>query len=542
MNVFTKTVACLFVVVFVCCTLTHKASSQNVNSISLSSSGDTARWDTVLVGEEPINNNVTIMTGDTVSLDSSATCASLTIRKGAILNSICDAANGDTYLLQPGTGQASGIAATKDTVDNEGVFGSSAGANDGITLAIPEVVSYLRLMGGGTTAIGAIRPSTINQNLTFDLAQNASLNYNGIAFSALPLVAGNSVANKISFNIDTGKTLSIINPRGQWQGDPGVLGGNYTYNIYGALDLTATQDTQMMVPDYSSVISAASVTTVNIIGKLNLGAGLNSANSGTAAGGSIAFNIFNGGMADASRTTVLNMGTSYFVTNGTGVLVRKVDDLGETFPVGAQGSATYSPVTLTNKGTPMNFSVSVKNQFDYSVPNSNKTVNKQWTVTADSTGTLDVIVSPQWLSGDQAAGFDPSKPLSIIRYNGTDWIASNAGLSGLGTAANPYAATANGFLSLGQFGVENTPVNNQSVTKMTVYPNPVLNNFTVSFPAATANGSLGIASINGEKLLSAPVSSGQASWEGNISGWAPGIYIITLQQGGKRTSAKLIKL
>lgn len=536
MNFFTKAIACLFVAVCFCCCLSNKASAQNIGSVSLSSSGDTARWDTVLVGEKPTSNNVTVMAGDTVALDDSASCAELHIQKHAILNSLNNAADGDTYILQPG------IGINKDTVDNEGIFGSVSGANDGITLAIPGNVGLARLMGGGTTAIGAIRPATYNPGLYFDLAQNASLNNSGIAFSALPLVDSNSTTNKITFNVDTGKTLSLINPQGQWQGDPGVLGGNYTYNIYGTLDLTATRDTQMMVPDYASSISAASATTVNVIGRLNLGSGLNSAKSGTAGGGTIAFTIFDGGTVDASRTTVLNTGTSYFTTNGTGVLIRRVDNLGETFPVGAQGSSTYSPIVLTNSGTPMNFSVSVKNQFDYSVPNSNKIVNKQWSIMADSAGAANLTVAPQWLSADQAAGFDPAKSISIIRYNGSDWVASNAGLSGLGTQANPYAATASGFSAFGQFAVENSPVNTEGVSKMTVYPNPVSGNFTVLFPAVANSGTLSIANISGAKMLSTPVAGGQASWGSNISGWASGVYIITLQQGGKRTSVKLIKL
>ena len=129
MNIFTKALLGLFVVVFTCCGLPRRASAQNVGSVSLSSAGDTAQWDTVLVGESPVSSNVTIMAGDTVSLDSSVTCAGLLIQKGAVLNSLVNAANGDTYWLQPGLRQGLAFNITRDTIDNEGVFGSATGAN-----------------------------------------------------------------------------------------------------------------------------------------------------------------------------------------------------------------------------------------------------------------------------------------------------------------------------------------------------------------------------------------------------------------------------
>jgi len=538
MNISAKAIRCLFVLLVLSGIAIFNASAQNVNAIGLSSAGDTARWDTVLVGEKPTTNSVTVMAGDTVSLDDSATCAKLTIQKGAIFNSLSNASTSDAYILQAGIA----TAPTPDTLDNEGIFGSASGTNDGIALAIPATCSAFKLMGSGTTAIGLIRPTNYNATLTMDVAQNASLNYNGIAFSALPLVDSSATSNKIVFNVDTGKILTLINPHGQFQGDPGVYGGNYTYNIYGTLDLTATKDTQQVVPDYANSISTASVSTVNISGKLNLGLGFNSAKSATPTGGTILFNIMNGGLVDATKTSVLSTGTSYFTTNGTGVFMRRVDNAGETFPVGAPGSTTFSPITLTNKGTTMNFSVSVKNQFDYPVPNSNTVVNKQWTVTPDSTGASDVAVSPEWLPGDQAAGFNPAKSISLLRYNGADWAVSNASVSGLGTAANPYVATAGSFSAFGVFTVEDSPVNTEGVTQISVYPNPISSGFTVIFPTLSSNGTLGIVSMNGQKMFTTSISSGAASWSGNISNWASGVYVLTLQQGGKRSSVKIIKL
>src|SRR6202007_2499268 len=113
MNIFTKALFGLFVVVFNCCGLPRRASAQNVGSVSLSRAGDTAQRDTVRVGDSPVSSNVTIMAGDTVSLDSSVTCAGLLIQKGAVLNSLVNAANGDTYWLPPGLRQGLASKITK---------------------------------------------------------------------------------------------------------------------------------------------------------------------------------------------------------------------------------------------------------------------------------------------------------------------------------------------------------------------------------------------------------------------------------------------
>jgi len=513
------------------CAVCFTAMGQN-NMLSLASSVPAA-WTPVDIGVKPGNNTVTITAGDTVSLDGTATAAKLTIQKGAILNSITNAADGNSYSLQAGSGTAGSL----DTLENDGIFGSASGGNDGIALAPPSTCTNIRLLGTGVTAIGAIQPSAPNSKLLFILSQNATLNNAATAFSALP--DSSAVTDTITFNIDTNKTLKLINPTAQLQtSEQG--GGSYTYNINGTLDATATTDTLNFTPTFSN----ASVTTVNVNGKLKLGSAFNSVLNDNRANalppGNIVFNIADAALVDATLTSYLNMGNNYFSTYGTGVLKRNVGNTDVVFPIGAPGLTTFSPVVLNNKGTATNFNVSVKSQFDNPVPNSNKVVNRQWTITPDSVGVANVTVSPEWLIADQAAGFNPASGVSVINYNGTAWAPTAATVSGQGTATAPYEASAPGFTTFGLFAVASTDV--KLATKLNVYPNPATGVVNLSFPQVSSDGTISIITSTGRKMLSADVGSGAKLWNTDISAWPSGVYIITLNDGGKKSSAKLIKL
>lgn len=156
-------------------------------------------------------------------------------------------------------------------------------------------------------------------------------------------------------------------------------------------------------------------------------------------------------------SSVLNSSsTKYLVTNGTGMLsIRNIGAGANVFPVGPS-TTSYNPVTVNNSGTPDTFSVSVKNTFDFAVTDANKVVNKQWTINESIPGGSNVTLSLSWTTADQAPGFDPANPVSIMRYNGTSWVYTPATITGAGTTASPYVATASGFTAFSPFGVVNS--------------------------------------------------------------------------------------
>lgn len=502
--------------------------------VSLSSTPNPAGWVRVPVGVMPVKTNVTIMKGDSISLDVAANSTKLTIDSGAVLNSTGDAAKGNNYTLQVGGAAAPGV----DTLQNNGLFGSTTGANDGIILAIAPTSSSFKLAGAGTTAIAAIRPAASNKGLTFHLSQNATLNNAGLAFSALPLADTAAGSDNIIFNVDTSKTLALINPEGQMHGtNSDGKGGNYTYNIYGTLDLTATKDTQNFTPMYGSPASTLALN-VNTTGLVKLGSGFNAAATGTS-GGKAVFNIADGGLIDATNTTVMTMGANFFTTNGTGALKRRVDNNDVLFPVGAAGAGTGNSVSLNNKGVVTNFSVTVQSTAQNTlIPDVTRIVEKQWTITPDSAGVANVTVSPEWITADQATNFNPSIPVSVVNYNGTNRFEMKAAIGGQGTAANPFTAAAAGFTTFGVFTVEDA----KPVTKFVVYPNPVSSIINLSFPLTGGEGTITVISTNGEKVFSSAVGSGITTWSASLSKLAPGAYVISMNDGGKINSAKFIKL
>lgn len=147
-------------------------------------------------------------------------------------------------------------------------------------------------------------------------------------------------------------------------------------------------------------------------------------------------------------------GINYLVTNGTGAL--KINNVGtgnNVFPVGPSATR-YNPVTINNLGTTDNFSVRVQDAIDIALPTPT-VVNKQWTITEDVAGGSNVTISLSWITADQAAGFDPAKPVYMLQYNGTAWVATRAAVTGSGTTASPYAATASGFTAFSQFILSN---------------------------------------------------------------------------------------
>lgn len=171
--------------------------------------------------------------------------------------------------------------------------------------------------------------------------------------------------------------------------------------------------------------------------------------------GSLFLNINDGAEVDASKSTTFVSGPNFFVTSGTGMLTRTVAATPITFPVGS-AAGRYAPATITNAATAENFSVSVKGAFDYPVVNAARAVNNQWNITKAVSGAMNGTVALSWLTADQGTGFNPAQPVSVIRFNGTFWEQLPAVITGSGTIAAPYTATATGVGAVGLFGVQNT--------------------------------------------------------------------------------------
>ena len=161
------------------------------------------------------------------------------------------------------------------------------------------------------------------------------------------------------------------------------------------------------------------------------------------------------GFAVTVKGTLLTAPDKYVVTGGTARLVKNnLGAINNLFAVGPN-TTSYNPVIINNAGTADNFSVNVKTTFDQPVPDANKVVNRQWTINEEVAGGSDVTLSLSWTTADQAAGFDPAASASIIRFDGTSWVSYPATITGAGTVADPYVATASGITAFSPFTVIN---------------------------------------------------------------------------------------
>jgi pectin methylesterase-like acyl-CoA thioesterase len=215
--------------------------------------------------------------------------------------------------------------------------------------------------------------------------------------------------------------------------------GNYIFNG------SAAQVTGALLPATVNALTINNATDVTLTSPLDVTSSLTLSNG----------HLLLGSNNIVTSSVLSSTSSKYVVTNGTGALkIRNIAAGSNVFPVGPSITA-YNPATINNAGTADNFSVSVKNTFDNALPNPAAAVTKQWTINEDVIGGSNVTLSLAWITADQGATFNPASATSIIRYNGAAWAPTPATVTGAGTLASPYVATAAGFTAFSPFGVAN---------------------------------------------------------------------------------------
>jgi len=126
---------------------------------------------------------------------------------------------------------------------------------------------------------------------------------------------------------------------------------------------------------------------------------------------------------------------SYAVTAGTGYFIQDVGAVEKTFPVGTVTS--FAPAFLTQAGTQEDLYVQVKQNIDNPTINDDYTVNLQWTIDEETTGSNSITTKFQWNSSDKNVYFDNAGQVKIGRFLGSYSI-TDASVSG----SNPYTASA----------------------------------------------------------------------------------------------------
>jgi len=226
----------------------------------------------------------------------------------------------------------------------------------------------------------------------------------------------------------------------------------------------------------------------------------------------------------------------YFVTDGLGKLqVNNVGNVATVFPVGSSTSS-YNPVTITNTGTPDNFSVNVQPQVLSGGSNGNPyttgVVNRTWNIEESNPGGSIAIVSLEWKSEDELSGFNRNTSY-ISHYVSGAWDNVTTMLAG---GADPYRITRTNITSFSPFAVM-SPANGS----FSIFPNPVKDKLFINLPNASVESVLRIVDMKGVTVMNLKLAAGTANTTITTSDLPAGVYSIIIDSGISKETKKFVK-
>lgn len=386
----------------------------------------------------------------TVTALTTHNCANLTIDAGGVLEPKVNT----TATLKFGVHTVRGdYYLTNNGVIKSDIKKSATGGL--LRLEVQNSAQTYTINGAGTTQLARLNARSGNTDLHIIIDANIDIveSLATPSFSAMDVTPANRFnTDAVTITIKENRKVTVTSPS-YWHsaGNDVEAGGNYVYNIDGELNVLANTGAHLV----AAKDNPASSTTVNVAGKLLMSPKFNTINSLDAGieESRVKLNILGNGEVDASVTTDMTLGKSFFVIENNGTLKRTVNAAEEVeFPIGSS-LTNYTPVSITNTGAVADvFSVSVKAGLTSPSINSDKSVNQQWSIVANGT-TTPATVKFGWNASNEGAEFNRTAGLTIIKSgdNGTTWQ------DNLATASNasPLFFAAADFTSYGLFGVSN---------------------------------------------------------------------------------------
>lgn len=318
------------------------------------------------------------------------------------------------------------------------------GIRNAAVATVPAFTGVLRFQGNG-----AINGVTVTLGTT----------------SALDLPLANS-----SLNIQATSTLNMLN-----QGT-----NSYTFASGAAINGTAATSSVNLGAGFNGgLLPGAGFTAAGFQGNLTMGGGA------AAPGGPLTLSsnltignagIFNfvgnankltlGAFNIVVAGTLSNSGTTqYFVTNGVGTA--GLGNVGNvTFPVGPS-STVFAPININNNGSPAIFSVRALGAVSQAAPFATGSavlrqpiVNQQWNVTQNTNVTpgFSVTVTPLWLAGQEAAGFNRSLAVTNAFTTTSGTISSGAGAAASDPNFTGYFRSGVTVTQIATNNLNNTPI------------------------------------------------------------------------------------
>ncbi|MBO9202485.1 MULTISPECIES: autotransporter-associated beta strand repeat-containing protein [Niastella] len=426
---------------------------------------DGSSWQSTATPPSGSTPTVTIRTGHTVALNATTGVNNVVVETGA--NLVSGTSDG-----------ASGTATQRNlrvagSINNFGTVGSSTVSTNRVNFEGYRDNGKIFITGTGTCYLNTFTVNGIAQTVEVVIDNNCNLasymraNYS--TATTLPWTTAPQNDDNITITIKEGKTVTMGSSGYLQAGSSPTTNtiaefGNYTFNINGTLDMRSTGT--------SCVVGHATLpraVTINVNGTWLMGNAIRFITTATTpAVGTVALNIGDKGVADAGARTIgsSNTATNIVATNsnfspgvffnitGGGLLKTKVATSAITYQIGADN--VYTPVKLTNTGTADIIGVGVKTGVNFPVADSTKLVNRLYTVVPATPATTNLAIGLGWLIASQAANLNPAGSMVQGRYTNNTWTEFPATVSGAGTAASPYYATAAGYTSFGNFAVGQT--------------------------------------------------------------------------------------
>jgi hypothetical protein len=174
----------------------------------------------------------------------------------------------------------------------------------------------------------------------------------------------------------------------------------------------------------------------------------------------------NNNLTIGSTGTITNAAsTKFFVTNGTGRLIKAaLASTAFNFPIG-NSTTSYDPVSISNSGTSDDIGArSFANVLAGGATGTayaKETINNSWDISEAVAGGSNLSVTATWNTADELPGFDRNRG-GLSNYLTTP--AANVGWdllnsqTGMAVGANPYTYTRTGITTTGIFAVGTRPV------------------------------------------------------------------------------------
>lgn len=262
---------------------------------------------------------------------------------------------------------------------------------------------------------------------------------------------------------------------------------------------------------------------------------------------------------DANCSVVDYSNKRYFLTNGTGVIKKLlIKNSPFTFPVGFDRN-TYNPLTLTENGTPDDYSVRcLDNAFLQGSSGdtiSTKSINASWFIAEAKSGGANAVIDATWKTTDELLNFNYTHCM-VVRYNGTKW---NFVSSQTGTASgSPYRTISkSGFKNFGYFTVlsggnptfansissfEDDAMFSTKMNSIKVYPTIVQNNLHIDVPAndkSIQKMNISITDVNGRTVWQKQ-NADFISQQITLPNLTQGMYSVLIDYNSKQFVQKII--